>query len=44
MGAGLPVRFDWSPGYPAGAYGPSSDWLDLPLLHGDRLDYPVKSA
>ena len=28
--AAWPVRLDWSPGNPA--------WLDLPVLHGDRLD------
>ncbi|WP_186456976.1 hypothetical protein [Sphingomonas suaedae] len=33
-GEGLDVRFDWTGGH---AYAPTSDWLDLPLLHGDRI-------
>lgn len=34
-GHGLDVRLDWTGG---NAYGAASDWLDLPLLHGDRID------
>jgi hypothetical protein len=34
--ASWPVRFDWTP---AASYGPHTDWLDLPLLHGDRLAF-----
>lgn len=30
LDAGLPVRFDWT-------IGPNPAWLELPLLHGDRL-------
>lgn len=36
VGGGWNVRLDWSPG---GTYGPNTDWLDLPLLHGDQLAF-----
>ena len=33
-GEGLDIRLDWTGGH---AYAATSDWLDLPLLHGDRI-------
>jgi len=34
VGSSMRIRFDWRPGM---QYNAVSDWLDLPLLHGDRL-------
>ena len=35
VGSSMRIRFDWRPGT---QYNAVSDWLELPLLHGDRLE------
>ena len=41
VGNGWGVRLDWSPSV---TYGMISDWLDLPVLHGDRLAFGASAT